>query len=76
MGQVEELSFLTEYKTDHSLFSLDLKLEEFVRGKGFLKLNLNHFDSPEYVQSIQNTTDLTLSQNSELTPDFFRRWLR
>ena len=28
---------------------------------------MNDLDSPEYVQSIQNTIDLTLSQNAELT---------
>ena len=66
MGQVEEVSILPGYKTDHSLISLDLKLEEFVKGKGFCKLNLNHLDSPECVQSIQNIIDLTLSQNAEL----------
>ena len=67
IGQVEEVSILQRHKTDHSLISLDLKLEEFVRGQGFWKLNLNHLDSPEYVQSIQNIIDLTLSQNAELT---------
>ena len=66
MGQVE-VSILPGYKTYHSLISLDPKLEDFVRGKDFWKLNLNHLDLPEYVQSIQNTNDLSLSQNAELT---------
>ena len=64
MGQVEDVSILPGYstKTDHPLISLDLKLEEFVRGKGFWKLNLNHLDLPEYVQSMQNIVDFTLFQ--------------
>ena len=64
MSKTTEASIIPGYRSDHSIVTLELKLMDQNRGKGFYKMNTSLLRDKEYVQMIENVirnTTLTYS---------------
>ena len=55
LGNVSKVDILPGFRTDHSLISLHLKLNENIKGPGFWKLNTSLLTELPYVNLIKET---------------------
>ncbi|KAK3091716.1 hypothetical protein FSP39_022111 [Pinctada imbricata] len=54
MTLIDKVDILPGYRTDHSIITLEIKLSEFIRGKGFWKFNDSLLSDKLYVEKVKN----------------------
>lgn len=55
MSLLHSVSILPGYRTDHSIIELQLKFNNFTKGKGFWRFNNSLLRDPTYVQKVKDT---------------------
>lgn len=55
MSLLHSVSILPGYRTDHSIIELQLKFNNFTKGKGFWRFNNFLLRDPTYVQKVKDT---------------------
>ena len=55
MNLVEKVDIIPSYRTDHSSITLELKLTDFKRGKGFWKFNSSLIHDRTYIEKVEDT---------------------
>ena len=71
---ISETNIIPGYRSDHSMITMELKLTEEKRGKGFYKFNTALLRDEKYVQTIEQTVRDTLSTYS--LPVYSRSFVR
>ena len=65
LGNVSKVDILPGFRTDHSLISLHLKVNENIKGPGFWKLNTFLLTELPYVNLIKETIRRVIDQYKE-----------
>ena len=52
---IQKCEIETGYLTDHSLVTLEIRIDNFTRGPGIWRLNNKHLDDPEYCALVERT---------------------
>ena len=68
MNSTETCSIIPGMKTDHSAITINLNVDNFERGPGIWKLNLEHLSNSEYIETIKETIANSARLNAHLTP--------
>ena len=67
VGCVEQCDIRAGFKTDHSLITLQLQINDLTRGRGFWKFNAKLLTDMEYVKMIQQTiSDTKITYDTKL----------
>ncbi len=59
MSYIENSTILPGYLTDHSLVLLELRLNDFVRGRGFWRFNNSLLKDPVYIKKVKEVIQKT-----------------
>lgn len=62
MSRIENCSIKPGYRTDHSMITLDIKLNDFIKGKGFWKFNNSVLKEQDYITVVKETIKNTKLQ--------------
>lgn len=62
MNRVEQTSILPGYKTDHSLITMELRLANITKGKGFWKFNNSLLKDSLYITKVKEIIEMTVNQ--------------
>ena len=61
-AHITECTIVPGYRTDHSMLSLKLKVNDQIHGKGFFKFNTSLLKDPCYVNRVKQTIEQTVYQ--------------
>ena len=54
LTSLKKTNYAYGYKTDHSLFEMNIKINEVPRGRGYWKFNSNLLHDKEYVNKVND----------------------